>query len=47
MGNEDRKKTKDELRVELALQNKPSLRRIFTLQDMEVRLGNCDWYTTA
>ena len=36
----NRKKTKDELRMEQAKLNKPPLKRILTLQDMEVRLGN-------
>jgi L-lactate dehydrogenase (cytochrome) len=39
--DENRKKTKDELRVEQAMQNKPPLGRVVTLQDMEVRFGNC------
>ena len=38
--NTNRKKTKDQLRVEQAIRNKPPLGRILTLQDMEVRLGN-------
>lgn len=35
----NRKKTQDELRVEQARLDKPPLKRILTLQDMEVRLG--------
>ena len=38
--NANRKRTKDELRVERARQMKPPLGRILTLQDMEVRIGN-------
>jgi L-lactate dehydrogenase (cytochrome) len=37
----DRKKTRDELRMEQAELNKPPLGRVLTLQDMEVRLGDC------
>ena len=42
----NRKKTKDESRMEQAKQNKPPLGRIVTLQDMEVRFGNC-WCTAG
>jgi len=35
----NRKKTRDELRVEQAKVGKPPLKRILTLQDMEVRFG--------
>ena len=38
--NVNRRKTEDELRVEQAMQNKPPLGRILTLQDMEVCFGN-------
>lgn len=34
--NENRLKTRDELRVEEALENKPPLSRIINVQDMEV-----------
>ena len=34
------KKTQDELRMEQARLNKPPLKRILTLQDMEVRFGD-------
>ena len=37
----NRKKTHDELRMERAELGKPPLKRILTLQDMEVRFGNC------
>lgn len=40
----NRKKTKDEVRMEQAKKDKPPLGRILTLQDMEVRFGNC-WST--
>jgi len=35
----NRRKTRDELRVEQAKVGKPPLKRILTLQDMEVRFG--------
>lgn len=35
----NRKKTRDELRMEQAEIRKPPLKRVLTLQDMEVRLG--------
>jgi L-lactate dehydrogenase (cytochrome) len=41
----DRKQTKDELRMERARANKLPLGRILTLQDMEVRFGNCRFTT--
>lgn len=41
----NRKKTKDELRMEQAKQDKPPLGRILHLQDMEVRFGNCRYIT--
>ena len=39
--NANRKKTKDELRMEQAKGDKPPLRRILSLQDIEVRSGTC------
>jgi len=36
----NRKKTGDELRMEQAKLGKPPLKRVLTLQDMEVRFGN-------
>lgn len=37
----NRKQTKDELRVEQAKGSKPPLKRILSLQDIEVRFGTC------
>lgn len=41
----NRKKTQDELRTERAKLNKPPLKRIITLQDMEV--SSCVWPLAA